>query len=206
VAEGCFYNNGQSCCAVERVYVHEKIYDDFVEKFMLEVEKLKVGDPLDPHTMQGAITRSEHLQFLDSQMNDALSKGAKVLIGGQKVTTNGSFFPPTVLVNVTHQMSLMKEESFGPIRGIMKVKDDQEAIKLMNDTEYGLTASVYSKNIERAKSILSQVNTGTSYVNCCDRVSPYLPWSGRGHSGQGSTLSFLGILAFTKPRGWHVRT
>lgn len=205
VVEGCFYNNGQSCCAVERVYVHEKVYDSFIELMTEKTKKLNVGDPALEGINQGAITRSVHLDFLDSQIKDATAKGAKVLVGGERIKTSGSYFSPTLLTNVNHQMNLMTEESFGPIRGIMKVSSDEEAIKLMNDTEYGLTASVYSANIERAKKILEQVDTGTAYINCCDRVSPYLPWSGRKNSGLGSTLSFHGILAFTKPRGWHIR-
>ncbi len=204
VAEGCFYNNGQSCCAVERVYVHEDIYDDFMEKFVSEVKILQVGNPLDKSNQQGAITRSAHLGFLDIQLEDAVKKGAKLLTGGKR-SGNGNFYAPTVLADVNHSMSVMKDETFGPLIGVMKVKDDKEAIKLMNDTEYGLTAAVYCQDIKRAQEILSQVDSGTSYVNCCDRVSPYLPWAGRKNSGLGATLSFLGILAFVKPRGWHVR-
>ncbi|MFP5385744.1 MAG: aldehyde dehydrogenase family protein [Bacteriovoracia bacterium] len=194
VAEGCFYNNGQSCCAVERVYVHEKIYDDFIEKFVEESKKMSTGP----------VTRGQHLAFLEEQVQDAVKKGAEVLTGG-KPTGKGNYFPPTVLVNVDHTMSLMKEETFGPVIGVMKVKSDDEAINLMNDTDYGLTASVYCNDTKRAQTILSQVESGTSYINCCDRVSPYLPWSGRNNSGLGSTLSYLGILAFVKPRAWQVR-
>jgi len=204
VAEGCFYNNGQSCCAVERVYVHEKVYDSFIEKFITETLKLKVGDPLSIVNSQGAITRSSHINFLNSQIDDAIQKGAKIVVGGKSNKKN-NFFEPTVAVDVNHTMNIMKEETFGPLIGVMKVKDDNEAIKLMNDTEYGLTASVYCLNTDRAKKILSLVDAGTAYINCCDRVSPYLPWSGRKNSGVGSTLSYLGILAFTKPRGWHIR-
>lgn len=204
VAEGCFYNNGQSCCAVERIYVHEKVYDSFIEKFVAETKKLKTGDPMSNENSQGAITRESHIAFLDSQVQDAIQKGAKLLTGG-KLQEKNNFFAPTVLTNVNHKMSIMTEETFGPVIGVMKVNDDSEAIKLMNDTDYGLTASVYCQDNERAKKILSQVDAGTSYINCCDRVSPYLPWSGRKHSGLGYTLSYLGILAFAKPRGWHIR-
>jgi len=205
VAEGCFYNNGQSCCAVERVYVHEEIYGEFMGHFLQEVKMLKVGDPMKKENNQGAVTRSVHVPFLQEQIKDAVEKGARVLCGGKRTTPDSNFFYPTVLTEVTHEMRIMKEESFGPIIGVMKVKNDQEAIELMNDCEYGLTASVYSKNIDRAKKVVSQVNAGTSYVNCCDRVSPYLPWAGRKHSGLGATLSYLGILSFVRPRGWHIR-
>jgi acyl-CoA reductase-like NAD-dependent aldehyde dehydrogenase len=206
VAEGCFYNNGQSCCAVERVYVHERVYNEFISLFEQEVRSLKVGDPLDRSNQQGSLTRPSHLSFLEGQITDALERGAKILIGGKKLNQKGAFFEPTVLVNVDHTMRVMTEESFGPVIGVMKVKNDEEAVTLMNECEYGLTASVYSSNSKRAGAILAQVDTGTSYVNCCDRVSPYLPWAGRKHSGLGATLSTLGILAFAKPRGWHIRS
>lgn len=205
VAEGCFYNNGQSCCAVERVYVNENVYGEFMGHFLTEVKTFKAGDPTIKTNTQGAITRPVHLDFLDSQVKDATDKGAKILCGGKKVSGTGSFYEPTVLIDVNHNMRVMMEETFGPVIGVMKVKNDEEALKLMNDCEYGLTASVYSKNIDRAKKIISQVDAGTSYINCCDRVSAYLPWSGRKNSGLGSTLSYIGILAFTKPRAWHIR-
>ena len=205
VVEGCFYNNGQSCCAVERVYVHTRNYDAFLKYFIEETKKLTHGDPSEEKFSQGAITRPVHVDFLVDQVKDAVSKGAVIATGGNKGNSKGAFFEPTVLTNVNHTMRVMKEETFGPVVGIQKVKDDAEAIKLMQDCEYGLTASVYSHNIARAKSILSAVDAGTSYINCCDRVSPYLPWSGRKNSGLGLTLSFMGILAFTKPRGWHIR-
>ena len=206
VAEGCFYNNGQSCCAVERVYVHENVYGEFMGHFLAETKALKVGNPLEKGSNQGAITRSVHMPFLEEQINDAKSKGATLLHGGKKLEGSGNFFSPTILTEVNHSMRVMMEETFGPVIGVMKVKNDEEAIKLMNDCEYGLTASVYSKNIDRAKKIVSQVDTGTSYVNCCDRVSPSLPWAGRKHSGMGATLSYLGVLAFAKPRGQHIRS
>ena len=205
VAEGCFYNNGQSCCAVERVYVHQNVYDQFITLFEQEVKALKVGNPMDRAHQQGSLTRPSHIAFIESQIQDAITKGAKVLCGGKRIAGQGAFFEPTVLTHVNHQMKVMMEESFGPIIGVMKVSDDQEAIRLMNDCEYGLTASVYTKNKDRGTGILSQVNSGTSYLTCCDRVSPYLPWAGRKHSGLGATLSYLGILAFAKPRGWQVR-
>lgn len=203
--EGSFYNNGQSCCAVERIYVHEKIHDDFVRLFVNEAKKLKVGDPLDPATTQGPLTRAAQVAVLQNQVDEAVSLGARLLLGGKRIKGHGYFFEPTVLVNVNHQMSLMREESFGPVIGIQKVKNDNEALALMNNTEYGLTAAVYGRDEKRARKILSRVNAGTAYFNCCDRVSPYLPWAGRGHSGLGATLSHHGIYAFVRPKGWHVR-
>lgn len=204
VLEGVVYNNGQSCCAVERVYVHEKIYDRFVASYVEQAKKMKIGDPMNPDTGIGPLSRKEQVRFLLEQIKDAVSKGAVVLTGGETPGGIGYFIQPTVLVNVNHQMKLMKEESFGPVIGIQKVKDDQEAIKWMQDTEYGLTAAVYSKDYKRAESIMRQMNTGTVYWNCCDRVSAGLPWSGRKHSGLGTTLSYQGIRAFVRPKAYHI--
>ena len=153
----------------------------------------------------GALTRENQLIFLEKQVQDALQKGAILLTGGKKLDRPGYYFEPTVLANVTHEMMVMKEESFGPIIGIMSVKNDAEALYLMADTVYGLTAAVYSSQKERAENILAKLNTGTGYWNCCDRVSAALPWSGRQQSGFGSTLSHAGIRTFTKVKGYHLR-
>jgi len=205
-ADGVFYNNGQSCCSVERIYVHEKVYDDYVAAFIAEVKTYNIGNPLSEGVYIGALTRKEQPSFLANQVQDAVSKGASVLCGGNVMKVAGNYFEPTVLVNVTHEMDLMKEESFGPIIGIMKVTDDAAAVALMNDTQYGLTASVYCNNEERASTIQSQLNAGTVYWNCCDRVSAALPWSGRKHSGFGSSLSLVGLRAFTQPKAYHLRS
>ncbi len=138
-------------------------------------------------------------------MSDAVAKGAKVLVGGQRDPARPGWFQPTVLTDVTSDMAVMRDESFGPIIGIQTVVSDDEAVRLMNDTEYGLTAAVYTKNRERAQGLLRQVRVGSAYWNCCDRVSPGLPWTGRGHSGVGSTLSTYGIRAFLQPKAWHLR-
>jgi acyl-CoA reductase-like NAD-dependent aldehyde dehydrogenase len=203
--EGVVYNNGQSCCAVERMYVHEAIYDKFVESYVAQAKKLVVGDPMAPATDIGPLSRKEQKDFLLSQIKDAKSKGAIVLYGGKMLNGKGYFIEPTILVNVNHEMKLMTEESFGPVVGIQKVKDDAEAVRLMLDTEYGLTAAVYSKSYERAEEVMKQMNTGTVYWNCCDRVSTSLPWSGRKNSGLGSTLSYQGIRAFVQPKAYHIR-
>jgi acyl-CoA reductase-like NAD-dependent aldehyde dehydrogenase len=204
-ADGAFYNNGQSCCSVERIYVHEKIYDQYVEAFVKEVNSWKMGAPEEEGVYIGPLTRKSQLDFLLTQIKDATDKGATILTGGNAVPGKGYFFEPTVLVNVDHGMSVMKEESFGPVIGIMKVKDDKEALALMNDTDYGLTAGVYCTEKQRADAILQEVDAGTGYWNCCDRVSAALPWSGRKHSGFGATLSHAGIRAFTKPKAYHLR-
>ncbi|UZR93303.1 aldehyde dehydrogenase family protein [Chondrinema litorale] len=203
--EGKFYNSGQSCCAVERIYVHEKIYDAFVKAFVKETEMLRVGDPTREDTDMGPVARKEQLNFLLFQVNDALDKGAKLLTGDESLESKGYFFEPTVLTDVNHDMSLMVDETFGPLVGIQKVESDEEAIALMNETSYGLTAAVFSSDEERASNILSKVNAGTTYWNCCDRVSPTSPWSGRKNSGIGSTLSYQGIRAFVQPKAYHLR-
>lgn len=204
-ADGAFYNNGQSCCSVERIYVHENVYDDYVAAFVEEVNSWKLGNPKEDGVYLGAISRKSQLNFLSQQISDAIAKGAEVLTGGEVIVGLGYFFKPTVLTNVNHSMQIMTEESFGPVIGIMKAKNDAEAIALMNDTAYGLTASVYSSNQERAENILAQINSGTGYWNCCDRVSAALPWSGRKHSGFGSSLSHAGLRAFTQPKAYHLR-
>lgn len=204
-AEGAFYNNGQSCCAVERVYVHEKIYDEFVAAFVDEVSTYKIGDPMKEGTFIGPLTRADQMDVILSQIADAKNKGAKVLYGGERWGDKGYYLTPAVLSNVDHSMDLMKEESFGPIIGIQKVKNDQEAFELMKDTAYGLTAAVFSGNELRAKELVEGLPTGTVYVNCCDRVSPNLPWTGRKNSGMGVTLSYMGIRAFTQPKAYQLR-
>ncbi len=204
-ADGAFYNNGQSCCSVERIYVHEKVYDEYIAAFTETVRAFKTGQPKEEGVYIAALTRKEQPGFLAAQVKDALAKGATLLCGGNIGKGSGNYFEPTVLVNVTHEMDVMKEESFGPVIGIMKVKEDTEAIALMNDTPYGLTASVYSQDEKRAEAIQSQLNAGTVYWNCCDRVSAALPWSGRKHSGFGSTLSHAGLRAFTQPKAYHLR-
>lgn len=203
--EGVVYNNGQSCCAVERIYVHEKIYDQFVNSYTAQAGKMKIGDPLDASTEIGPLSRKEQKEFLLAQIQDAKDKGAILLSGGHVISGKGYFIQPTVLVHVNHDMKIMKEESFGPVTGIQKVKDDNEALQLMQDTEYGLTAAIYSKSFERAETLMKKINTGTVYWNCCDRVSASLPWSGRKNSGLGATLSYQGIRAFVQPKAYHIR-
>ena len=204
-AEGAFYNNGQSCCAVERIYVHEKIHDEFVKHFIAEVNSYPMGDPTEEGTFTGPLTRAPQVQIILDQLKDAKSKGGKVVLGGDRPGGSGYYINPTVVTEVNHDMELMKEESFGPVIGIQKVSSDDEALNLMQDTSYGLTAAIYSTDEARAKKILDQMNVGTVYWNCCDRVSPNTPWSGRKNSGLGSTLASQGIRAFTQPKSYQMR-
>jgi acyl-CoA reductase-like NAD-dependent aldehyde dehydrogenase len=205
IADGAFYNTGQSCCSVERIYVDERVFERFVDAFVKEVRGYVRGDPASDKTYIGPLTRAPQVDILEGQVKDAVKKGAKVLVGGKRIAGKGNWFEPTVLVGVDHTMEVMREESFGPVIGIMPVKDDAEAVRLMNDTDYGLTAGVYTKSRSRAERILARVHAGSAYWNCCDRVSPRLPWSGVGHSGIGLTLSTAGIETFTRPKAWHLR-
>ena len=205
LADGAMYNTGQSCCSVERIYVHERIHDAFVDAFVATVKTFKVGDPMHDDTYIGAITRAPQLDVLDAQVADALAQGATLLTGGHRLSGPGNWYAPTVFSNVSHAMELMREESFGPLIGIQKVSGDKEAVALMNDSRYGLTAGVFTPDEARARQLLAQVNAGSVYWNCCDRVSPRLPWSGCGDSGLGLTLSTYGIQGFTRPKAWHLR-
>jgi acyl-CoA reductase-like NAD-dependent aldehyde dehydrogenase len=205
LADGAMYNTGQGCCSVERIYVHEAVHDAFVAHFVDTVRGMKAGDPMDAAAYLGAITRKPQIQVLEAQVADALAKGATLACGGRRTPGPGWGFEPTVLTGCDHTMEVMREESFGPIVGIQKVASDDEAVALMNDTRYGLTAGVYTKDEAAARALLAHVNAGTVYWNCCDRVSPRLPWSGVGDSGIGLTLSTHGIQTFTRPKAWHLR-
>ena len=206
LADGAMYNAGQSCCSVERIYVHERVHDTFVAAFVEAVRGLPTGDPCDEATYLGPITRAAQIAVLEAQVADARARGATLLTGGARLADRpGHWFEPTVFCDVDHSMALMREESFGPIVGIQKVAGDAEALALMRDSRYGLTAGVFGRDEARARSILGQVDAGTVYWNCCDRVSPRLPWSGHRDSGIGLTLSTLGIETFTRPRAWHLR-
>ena len=166
VADGAFYNTGQSCCSVERVYVHASIHDAFLDAFVAEVRGFAIGDPMDEKTYIGAITRRAQVDVLKRQVADAKRKGARVLLGGKPIAGKGNWFAPTVLAHVDHTMSVMRDESFGPIIGIQPVADDDDAVTLMNDTEYGLTAGVYTTDEARARRILGKVQAGSVYWNC----------------------------------------
>jgi acyl-CoA reductase-like NAD-dependent aldehyde dehydrogenase len=205
IADGAFYNTGQSCCSVERIYVHESIHDAFVEAFLKTVSGFKIGDPMEEDTYIGPLTREGQRAVLQAQVKDALDRGATLLCGGQFADGDGYYYEPTVLIGVTEDMLVMREESFGPIIGIQSVPTDAAALELMNDTDYGLTAAVYTKDGDRARALLDQLDAGSAYWNCCDRVSPKLPWSGRRRSGMGLTLSEEGLTVFTRPKAYHLR-
>jgi acyl-CoA reductase-like NAD-dependent aldehyde dehydrogenase len=206
LADGAFYNNGQSCCSVERIYVHRAVAEPFIERFVHAVDGFVMGDPTDERTYLGPLTRPAQAAVLTAQVADAVEHGAVVRTGGSVLDRGaGTWFAPTVLVGVNDAMAVMRDESFGPVIGIAVVDDDDEALARMNDTDYGLTAGVFCRDESRARSLLERVDAGSAYWNCCDRVSPRLPWSGRNNSGIGLTLSVEGITAFTRPKAYHLR-
>ena len=205
LVEGAFYNAGQSCCAVERIYVHRALYHDFVERYVEEARGWTVGDPSVDGTLLGPVASKETLDVLDAQVADAVSKGARLLVGGKRFQGPGWKYPATVLADCDHSMDVMREESFGPIIGIMAVDGDDHGIECMNDTSFGLTASVWSADTESAARLARQVSAGTVFVNRCDYVDPSLPWTGFRDSGKGISLSTLAYHHLTRARGLHVR-
>ena len=209
LVDGAFFNCGQSCCGIERLYVHERVYDSFVGGFADLVGQYKLGDPTDPETTLGPMVRAEAADFVRAQTSDAISAGAKALIDPSGFDTDGEGTPylaPQVLTGVDHSMSVMTEESFGPVVGIMKVGSDDEAVDLMNDSRFGLTASIWTADETAAVAIGGRVDTGTWYQNRCDFLDPALAWTGVKLSGRGSTLSALGYEALTRPKSFHLRT
>lgn len=208
LVDGAFYNAGQSCCGIERIYVHEKHYEKFVEGAVALVRAYRLGDPKDDATTMGPMATPEAPAFLAQQIAEARAKGGRVIGGGEptKVDGKGRFFAPTVVADATHAMSMMVEESFGPIVGIAKVKNDEEALARMNDSPYGLTAAIWTSSEERAIAMGRRLATGTVYMNRCDYLDPALPWVGVKDSGLGCSLSELGLLALTRPKSFHLRT
>jgi acyl-CoA reductase-like NAD-dependent aldehyde dehydrogenase len=206
VVDGACYNAGQSCCAVERVYVHRRLYDEFLARARAVMERYRLGDPLDERTTLGPLAGSRALDLLERQVEDAVRRGARSLLGGRRLPdTRGNFFPPTLLADVPNDAEAMQEESFGPLLPARKVADDEEALRLMNDTRYGLTASVWTRDRERADRLAGELRAGTVYQNRCDYLDPALPWTGVGESGMGSTLSRYGFYHLTRRRSIHLR-
>ncbi|KAJ3094428.1 hypothetical protein HDU97_008100, partial [Phlyctochytrium planicorne] len=178
LVDGAMYNSGQSCCAVERIYVHEKVYEAFLKEAVEVVKQYKLGLPLDPETNLGCVVNKESADRIRKDVEDAVAKGAKTLIEPSLfplAQPGTAFVAPQILVDVDHSMKIMSEETFGPVVGVMKVKSDEEAIKLMNDSEYGLTASVWTKDLEAGKAILEKLDAGTVFLNRCDYLDPALP-------------------------------
>ncbi|MDQ7250279.1 aldehyde dehydrogenase family protein [Dongia sedimenti] len=209
LVDGAMFNSGQCCCAIERIYVHESLYDKFVEGFADLTRKYKLGNPLDKDTNLGPMVRTSAAEFVRGQIADAVRAGAKALIDEKAFAASKPGTPylaPQVLVNVDHKMSVMSEESFGPVIGIMKVKSDDEAITLMNDSKFGLTAALWTMDEAAAKKIGHAIDTGTVYMNRCDYLDPALAWVGVKDSGRGATLSRVGYEMLTRPKSFHLRT
>jgi acyl-CoA reductase-like NAD-dependent aldehyde dehydrogenase len=204
LVDGSFFNSGQSCCGVERIYVERKIFKPFVDGFVDLTKTYKLGNPLDKGTTIGPMVRTDAAESVRAQVREALSKGAKALIDfPDKAGT--PYLPPQVLIDVDHGMQVMSEETFGPVVGIMAVDSDEQAIALMNDSRYGLTASIWTQDTDAALRIGDQVDTGTWYMNRCDYLDPALAWTGVKDSGRGCTLSRIGLESFTRPKSFHLR-
>ncbi|HDO51355.1 MAG TPA: aldehyde dehydrogenase family protein, partial [Rhizobiales bacterium] len=208
LVDGAFFNSGQSCCGVERIYVHEDLFDDFVRGFVELTRHYVLGDPLDEATTLGPMVNGEAADFVRSQIDAAVRAGATAHIDESTFGKNKAGTPylaPQVLTGVDHKMAVMREESFGPVVGIMSVRGDEEAIALMNDSPFGLTASIWTQDENAAATIAGQVNTGTVYMNRCDYLDPALAWTGIGDSGRGCTLSKVGYEHLTRPKSFHFR-
>ncbi len=207
LVDGAFYNSGQCCCGIERIYVHEKVYDEFVDGAVALTKQYVVGNPLDQTTTMGPLAQARFADFIREQKAEALRGGATahVKMKVDKDVAGSPYMAPEVFTGVNHQMSLMREESFGPVVGIMKVRGDEDAIALMNDSPYGLTASIWTQDIEHAAAIGDRVETGTVFMNRCDYLDPALVWTGVKDTGKGASLSVIGIQALTRPKSYHLK-
>jgi acyl-CoA reductase-like NAD-dependent aldehyde dehydrogenase len=205
VVDGACYNAGQSCCAVERVYVHRSLHAEFLERAQALLEEYQAGDPLDPETTIGPLASASAPAFLQEQVDEAVSQGARVLTGGESMGDHPRFYPPTLLDGVPNQARVMQEESFGPLLPVLAVDSDEEALALMNDSAFGLTASVWTASGTRAETLAADLATGTVFQNRCDYLEPALPWTGVGDSGKGSTLSRYGFHGLTRRKSLHLR-
>jgi acyl-CoA reductase-like NAD-dependent aldehyde dehydrogenase len=208
LVDGAMFNSGQSCCGIERIYAHASVYDAFVDGFVKLSRQYRLGNPIEANVNLGPMVRTRAADFARGQVREAIAAGAKSLIdpGEFSADRDGTpYMAPQVLVNVDHSMRLMSEESFAPVIGIMRVRSDEEAIALMNDSEYGLTAAIWTSDPEAAISIGERVDTGTWFMNRCDYLDPALAWTGVKNSGRGCTLSVVGYEQLTRPKSFHLR-
>lgn len=203
--DGAMFNSGQCCCGIERIYVHENLFDTFVEKAVALVNTYKLGNPLDKETTIGPMANVRFAKEVREQIEDAITKGAKSNIEIFNEDDGGAYLTPQILTNVTHDMTVMRDESFGPVVGIMKVKDDDEAIALMNDSQFGLTASLWTQDAKRVEEIGMQLETGTVFMNRCDYLDPALCWTGCKDTGNGTGLSIIGMQSLTQPKSYHLK-
>lgn len=205
--DGATFNSGQCCCGIERIYVNENLYDAFVEKSVAWVSNYKLGNPLDPETSLGPMANKRFARVVREQITEAVSRGARTLVDPKLFPADdgGAYIAPQILVDVDHSMSIMNEETFGPAVGIMRVRNDAEALELMNDCKYGLTASLWTKNVERARRIGDELESGTIFMNRADYLDPALCWTGVKETGRGGSLSVLGFHNLTRPKSYHLR-
>lgn len=206
--DGSFFNSGQSCCGIERIYAHQSVFDEFVDGFADLTRTYLLGDPLGPDVTIGPMVTAAAAANVRAQIDEAIGFGAAVIVGESEFAASApgtAYLGPTVLTGVDHSMSVMREESFGPVIGIMKVGSDDEAVRLMNDSPYGLTASVWTADIDVATALGRRIQTGTVYMNRCDYLDPALAWTGVKDTGRGITLSPLGFEAFTRVKSFHLR-
>jgi acyl-CoA reductase-like NAD-dependent aldehyde dehydrogenase len=207
--DGAFFNSGQSCCGIERIYVHESLFDAFVEQAVALVKQYKLGRSDDPETTLGPLVRAEAADFVRRQISEAVAQGAVAHIDPTRFALDrpgSAYLAPQVLTDVYHGMRVMTEESFGPVVGIQKVKDDEEALQLMNDSEFGLTAAIFSRDVDAALALAVRVEAGTVFLNRCDYLDPALAWSGVKKSGRGCSLSSIGYEHLTRPKSFHFKT
>lgn len=203
--DGAMFNAGQCCCGIERIYVHESLYEAFVEKAVAWVKQLKLGNPLDPETSMGPMANIRFARTVRAHVAEAVAQGAAAHIETMPGDDGGTYVTPQILTNVTHDMRVMREETFGPVVGIMPVKDDEEAIRLMNDSDFGLTASIWTSDAATAEAIGARLETGTVFMNRCDYLDPALCWTGCKDTGRGVGLSVLGYQALTRPKSYHLK-
>jgi acyl-CoA reductase-like NAD-dependent aldehyde dehydrogenase len=205
LVDGAMFNSGQCCCGIERIYVHESLYDAFVAKTVDLVKTYRLGNPLDPETTIGPMANARFAAEVRAQIGEAVAMGAVAHIPLSNADDGGAYLTPQVLTNVNHKMRVMRDESFGPVVGIMKVKDDEEAIALMNDCQYGLTASIWTGDPAAAEAIGDRLETGTVFMNRCDYLDPALCWTGCKDTGRGAGLSVLAYQALTRPKSYHLK-
>jgi len=203
--DGAMFNSGQCCCGIERLYVHENLYDEFVEKAVSLVNSYTLGNPLDENTSIGPMANIRFAMEVRDQIAQAIADGAKALIEPFAQDDGGTYLTPQILTDVTHEMRIMRDETFGPVVGIMKVKGDEEAIALMNDCQFGLTASLWTSDTSRADAVGARLETGTVFMNRCDYLDPALCWTGCKDTGRGASLSVLGFQALTRPKSYHLK-
>ena len=204
--DGAMFNSGQCCCGIERIYVADAVFDQFVEKAVSIVNGYKLGNPLDQDTTLGPMAHERFAALVRDQTDDAVSRGARALIDPAAFPANeGAYLMPQILIDVDHTMPVMREESFGPVVGIMKVKDDADAIRLMNDSHYGLTAAIWTADLDRATHVADQLETGTVFLNRCDYLDPALCWTGCKDTGRGGSLSEIGFHNLTRPKSYHMK-